>query len=513
MARLKVKNTKAIRELDVELEPGTITVLNGPNGAGKSTTLDVLQAAITRKNIGDLQPTDGERAGLVEFDGVTIKVGRRVSFSGEPDGTVCLVEGGDDILGFINPGIKDPEAADRKRLEKLCAIVGAELTDADLRKFIGDDLWDDWRASKAAFITKNSGIVDTVKNLKRWLEEQARDLEAKVAGLTAEIDAIGPLPYSTTEVPDVVAMQREADQIVVSLGDLRARQKASKEAAQSLGAIRDVLLDEESLRHDLEMTVQSLDGVATDIQTLEAKLVELKAERAALESTKGSLLEKIETAKKQSTRLEALQQQARDAVTDQEIADAEQKRAEKQREIADAIVLQDRMRSADEHRQRLTSAKSQREKLEAQAESCRAKAVEAPKMLQKVVENLDGWTISTDVRLCCSTDRSRHEAFSDLSPGLKAVRALELSCMRPGTGSGRKIVVLPQEVWESLDGKNRQLVHKWTKERGLIVVTGECRQREKCESCGCEQQMGHEVCEACESPMSAERLTAERYAP
>jgi len=512
MARLKVTNTKAIHNLDVDLTPGTITVLNGPNGAGKSTTLDVLQSAILKKNIGDLQPTDGERAGLVEFDGVTIKVGRRVSFSGEPEGTVCLVEGGDDILGFINPGIKDPEAADRKRLEKLCAIVGAELTDSDLRKFIGDDLWDDYRSSKASS-SKSGGIVETVKTVKRWLEEQARDLEARIAGLTAEIDTIGPLPASTVEVPDVAAMQRQSDELVGQIRDLQARRKASLEAATALEGLRDVLKDPALLQQQVKNNQAAYDVRCKDIEETEKRLQEMKQHRSDAKFLLDATIEELAIAEKQQSRLETLQQQARDAVTEQEIADAEHKRAEQQRQITEAIVLQDRMKSADQNRQRLASAKSQREKLEAQAESCRAKAVEAPTMLQKVVENLEGWTISTDVRLCCATERSKHEAFSDLSPGLKAVRALELSCMRPGTGSGRKIVVLPQEVWESLDGKNRQLVHKWTKERGLIVVTGECRQREKCEACGCEQQMGHEVCEACESPMQAERLTAEQYKP
>lgn len=512
MARLKVTTTKAIRNLDVELKPGTITVLNGPNGAGKSTTLEVLQSAITKKNIGDLQPTDGERAGLVEFDGVTIKVGRRVSFSGEPEGTVCLVEGGDDILGFINPGIKDPEAADRKRLEKLCAIVGAELTESDLRKFIGDDLWDDYRASRAAS-AKSAGIVDTVKTVKRWLEEQARDLEARIAGLTAEIDTIGPLPASTVEVPDVAALQRESDDLVGQIRDLQARRKASLEAATALEGLRDVLKDPAALKVLVQNNQEAYNARCHEVEEAERRLNDLKQQRSDARFLLDASIEDLSIAEKQQARLETLQQQARDAVTEQEIQDAEQKRSEKQREIADAIVLQDRMKSADQNRQRLAAAKSQREKLEAQAESCRAKAVEAPTMLQKVVENLDGWTISTDVRLCCATERSKHEAFSDLSPGLKAVRALELSCMRPGTGSGRKIVVLPQEVWESLDGKNRQLVHKWTKERGLIVVTGECRQREKCEACGCEQQMGHEVCEACESPMQSERLTADQYTP
>jgi energy-coupling factor transporter ATP-binding protein EcfA2 len=511
MARLKVTNTKAIRNLDVELQPGTITVLNGPNGAGKSTTLQVLQSAITKKNVGDLQPTDGERAGLVEFDGVTIKVGRRVSFSGEPEGTVCLVEGGDDILAFINPGIKDPEAADRKRLEKLCAIVGAELTEADIREFVGDDLWDDYRSSRVAS-SKQGNIVETVKALKRWLEEQARDLEAKISSCTTEIDTIGSVPSATTEVPDVVSMQKESDQLVVDLRDLQARRKASLEAAQALEGLRDVLKDPAILQQQVKNNQAAYDVRCKDIEEAEKRLQEMKQYRSDAKFLLDATIEDLAIAEKQQSRLETLQQQARDAVTEQEIAEAENRRAEQQRKITDAIVLQDRLKAAEQNRQRVASLKSQREKLEAQSERCRARATEAPSLLQKVVEGLNGWSISTDVRLCCTTERSKQEAFDDLSPGLKAIRALELSCLRPASG-GRKIVVLPQEVWESLDGKNRKLVHQWTKDKGLTVVTGECRQQEKCESCGFVQPMGNEVCSACGDHMQVERLTAQQYTP
>lgn len=509
MAKLTVKNTKAIRNLDVDFQPGTITVLNGPNGAGKSTTLHVLQSAITGKNVGGLEPTDGQRAGLVEFDGVTIKVGKRVSFSGESDGTVCLIEGGDDIAAFINPGIKDKEAADKRRLEKLCSIVGAELTDADIKGFIGDDLWDDWKASPNA---KKEGIVDVVKSLKRWLEEQARDIEAKIVGCTAELDAIGEIPKKGA-APDVEKLQEESDRIVGLLTDAKAKRKAGIEAAESLEAVRGVVKDpdvEEQLLAGLEAERDEIDS---QIKKAEAALSVLRSSLEVKKSEIKTARESIEIARTQSSRLEKLQAAVRDSVTQEQIDELQQKRDAAAKEVADAIVLRSQLDAAEQNRQRAATLKSQREKLEAQAERCRARAVETPTLLQKVVDNLDGWSISSDVRLCCRTERSAEEAYDDLSPGLKAIRALELSCLKPGSGGGRKMVVCPQEIWESLDGKNRQVVHEWVKQKGLILVTGECRQKDKCSSCGFEQQMGHQKCEACGDTMETERLTAEVYTP
>lgn len=509
MARLVAKNVKAVREIDIDLEPGTITVMNGPNGAGKSTTLDILQSAIVGKNVGDLEPTDGERAGIVEFDGITIKIAKRVSFSGESLGTYCLIEGGDDVKSFINPGIKDKEAADKKRLEKLCSIVGAELTNDDIRGFVGDDLWDDWRASPNS---KKEGIVDVAKSLKRWLEEQARDIEAKIIGLTADLDAIGEIPKKT-DAPDLVALQEESDRIVGLLTDAKSKRKAGIEAAESLEAVKDTVKDpavEEVMLAGLESEKEE---ISEQIKVAEAALAKLQANLEVKKSEIKTARESLDVARTQSSRLEKLQNAIRESVTQEQIDELQKQRDAAAAKVAEAIVLNEQLEKAEENRQRAASLKSQREKLEAQAERCRARASETPTLLQKVVKNLDGWSISTDMRLCCRTERSKEEAYDDLSPGLKAIMALELACMKPGTGGRKKIVECPQEVWESLDGKNRAMIHAWVKKYNLTFVTGECRQRDKCEECGCEQKMGNAKCEACDSPMSPERLTAERYTP
>ncbi len=509
MARLKVTNTKAIRSLDVDLKPGTITVLNGPNGAGKSTTLQVLQSAIIGKNVGDLEPTDGQRAGIVEFDGISIKVGKRVSFSGESSGTYCLIEGGDDVVAFINPGIKDKEAADKKRLEKLCSIVGAEMTDADIKGFIGDDLWDDWKASPNA---KKEGIVDVAKALKRWLEEQARDIEAKIAGCTAELDAIGEIPKKGT-APDVEKLQEESDRIVGLLTDAKAKRKAGIEAAESLEAVKGVVKDpdvEEQLLAGLEADRDEIDS---QIKSAEAALSVLRSSLEVKKSEIKAARESIDVARTQSSRLAQLQAAVRESVTQEEIDELQKKRDAAAKEVSDAIVLRSQLDAAEQNRQRAATLKSQREKLEAQAERCRARASEAPTLLQKVVKGLEGWSISSDMRLCCKTDRSNEEAYDDLSPGLKAIRALELACMKKGTGGRQKMVECPQEVWESLDGQNRALIYDWVKKFNLTFVTGECRQKDKCPSCGYEQPMGHENCTACGGEMSSDRLVAEEYRP
>jgi energy-coupling factor transporter ATP-binding protein EcfA2 len=509
MARLKVTNTKAIRELDVDFEPGTITVLNGPNGVGKSTTQNVLHSAIVGKNIGDLEPTDGQRAGIVEFDGITIKVGKRVSFSGKSSGTYCLIEGGEDVEAFIDPGVKDKESADQRRLEKLCSIVGAELTEADIRKFIGDDLWDDWKASPNA---KKEGIVNVAKALKRWLEEQARDMEAKIVGCTAELEAIGTIPKKT-EAPDLVALQEESDRIVGLLTDAKAKRKAGLESAAALESVKDTVKDpdvEEVLLAGLESEKEE---ISEQIKVAEAALAKLQASLEVKKQEIKTARESLEVARTQSSRLEKLQNDIRESVTQEQIDELQKQRDAAAATVAEAILLNEQLEKAEENRQKAASLKSQREKLEAQAERCRAKAAEAPALLQKVVKNLDGWSISTDMRLCCKTDRSDQEAYDELSPGLKAIRALELACMKPGGGGRKKIVQCPQKVWESLDGANKALIHDWVVKYNLMFVTGQCRQKDKCESCGFEQTMGHKVCSACESPMSPERLTAERYTP
>lgn len=498
MAKLRVTNVKAIRSLQVDLVPGTVTVFNGPNGVGKSTALDTIRSAVARKNVADLEPTDGERAGLAEFDGVTIKVGKTVRFDGKEEATCVLIEGGDDVAAFIDPGVKDPVAADRKRLERLCSIVGAELSIEEIRAFVGQDLWDDWQSSVGR--DKPEGYVETVRKLKRWMEEQARTIEAKIANCTGEIEGIGVLP----------AVGAEADASGKSLDALRAELMQSHQHCQQVIARRDAgraaasLIQSQASFQQPEEYDDEISGLNSLIQASQAEIESLERKLAVQRSEKADFEESLRVA--ESLRRAAVQaQQANvdlqrkisDMATDTDVQQAELAVSQAQDAVTAATIASQNAADVARKRQRLVELKSQREKLEAQAAQCREKASSALNLMRNVVSGLEDWSISEDLRLCVHTDRSKQEAFADLSPGLKAVRALELSCAK-SVGDGRsKLVVCPQTVWESLDGANKELVRQWAADRKLIMVTAECRQTDVCPSCGFEQAMGLSHCEAC----------------
>ena len=498
MTTLRVQNVKAIRNLQVDLVPGTVTVFNGPNGVGKSTALDTIRSAVARKNVADLEPTDGERAGVAEFDGVTIKVGRTVRFDGKGEPTCVLIEGGDDVAAFIDPGVKDPVAADRKRLERLCSIVGAELSPVEIRQFVGAELWDDWQASAGK--DKSEGYVETVRRLKRWMEEQARAIETKIANCTGEIDGIGALPAVGSDAPSAAgsleALRAELSESHKRCQQVIARRDAGR-AAASLMQSQASFATPETYDDEISSFKDLIKASQTEIEAIERKLAVLRNEKSGFEESL-RLAESLRHAAVQAQQANAdLQRKISEMATDSDVREAEAAVQSAQDAVTAATIASQNAADIARKRQRLAELKSQREKLEAQAVQCREKASSALNLMQNVVKGLKDWSISEDLRLCVRTDRSKQEAFADLSPGLKAVRALELSCAK-AVGDGRsKLVVCPQTVWESLDGSNKELVRQWVADRNLIMVAAECRQTDVCPGCGFEQAMGSSQCEAC----------------
>lgn len=505
MTTFRVKTVKAIRNLQVDLVPGTVTVFNGPNGVGKSSALDMIRSAMARKNVADLEPTDGERAGVVEFDGVTIKVGRTVRFDGKSDPTCVLIEGGDDVAMFIDPGVKDPVAADRKRLERLCSIVGAELSAAEIRKFVGDDLWDDWQGSVGR--EKADGYVETVRKLKRWMEEQARAIEAKIANCTGEIEGIGVVPAAeqseicfggeTIRVGKTLPeLRNELEKAQLHRQQIAARREAGKTASELIlsqtNATRPEDFDDEIMNlGDL------IESTQREIDVLEKKLAVLRDDKNGFEEQRRLAQSRRDDAAKAEADRAELRRKISEMATEQDVEDANTAVLVAQEAVDKAVIASQNAQDVQRKRDRLVELKSQREKLEAQAVHCREKAASALNLMQNVVKGLEDWTISEDMRLCVRTDRSKQEAFADLSPGLKAVRALELSCAKLADNGRSKVVICPQTVWESLDGANKELVRRWAAERQLMVVAAECRQTDKCPGCGYEQPMGSDHCEAC----------------
>lgn len=502
MTKFTATDTKAIHRIDADLVPGKVVVFNGPNGGGKSTALDCLRTAVSGKHHGELEPRDGTRAGLVEFDGVTVKIGKRISFGGKSAHSVVLIEGGEDVRDFIDPGVKDKVIADERRLEKLCSIVDAKISDEQLKEFIGVDMWDDFITSRKEM--KGSGIVATVKFMKRWLESQARDFEAKVEQCTGAIEEIGPVPTSKEKMPDVDALQSAMHEAIRQLDDANSRRKANLDAAEQLqafgstmpklGELQDQLAEE--LNSQSEIT-QQRDELQEQIDELTKRLSEKKSSLLLADQTVKSIEKRIDDAEKQAVKLTELKAAVKNAVTEETIEALSVAQQQASQASVEGVIAKERLETAAANRTRLAELKSQREKVEASAATCRNLANESQTLFRSVLKGLDGWSISNDMRLCCKSDRSEQEAYDDLSPGLKAIRALELSLRKPTTTGADKIVICPQEVYESLDGKNKDILIGWAAEQNVCVATGECQQTDTCDACGYVQTMGKTHCNAC----------------
>ena len=184
ITRLRLRNLKAHRELDLELAPG-LTVVRGPNEAGKSTLQRALEVALFRRVTAggaeidslrswgaadDARPwvavdfvqedLDGTREGLLEKD-----------FRGQK-GTVRLLLDGNEVT--------DPARAD-EILADLTGIPGEKFyrSTASIRHQEVDDLARDEGALRDRLQASISGADRGTSVAKRRLERALHDLQAR----------------------------------------------------------------------------------------------------------------------------------------------------------------------------------------------------------------------------------------------------------------------------------------------------------------------------------------------
>ncbi len=184
ITRLRLRNLKAHRELDLELAPG-LTVVRGPNEAGKTTLQRALEVALFRKvtaggaeidglrswGAGDderpwvavdfvQEDLDGSRSGSLEKD-----------FRGQK-GTVRLVLDGDEVT--------DPARAD-EILADLTGIPSEKFyrSTASVRHQEVDDLARDEGALRDRLQASISGADRGTSAAKRRLDRALRDLQAR----------------------------------------------------------------------------------------------------------------------------------------------------------------------------------------------------------------------------------------------------------------------------------------------------------------------------------------------
>lgn len=128
MQTLELNNVGPVSHVSIPVpEGGGIVVLRGRNGRGKTKTLEAIESAISGR--GKLDVRDGSLNGDFTGFGVTIKVGSKTTRKG--DLVIQSLEGKLSVASLVDPGIKEPDAADARRIKALVQLANV-LPSAEL---------------------------------------------------------------------------------------------------------------------------------------------------------------------------------------------------------------------------------------------------------------------------------------------------------------------------------------------------------------------------------------------
>lgn len=453
---VEITDIGPVKKASVPIVPGQVTVLVGPNGSGKSTCIRAVQTGLTGKNAG-VTPRDGRPQGAIRVPGCTIRVGARVSKQGTPEHSYAIIEDGDGISRLIDPGIKDPHGADRKRLEAMLTATGVECNEVTLQGFLGGQLYDAYTKYRGKLRPKS--IVDAAADIRRWLQEQARaseELAAECTGAIAEIH----LPSVVGEPVDAERLKNEHIASEFKRQQMQAERDAADNAIQQIAAFGQDL-------PSVGQATDSLNTAAAAVESLEAQLQEAKM---SLELCVRQHEQAMESARKFDD-LKACINTGPDQV---DVEAAAQEAETRRQEYESAVVHNQELEQAQQDKTRVAELKSRRDQEEANGNKYRDLATRVPDIFRAAVEKFEGWSIDGDLRLCVDHKRGASIPFGDLSPGERAIRAIGVVVgSKPDDDGTVPVVSIDQTTWESLDGDAREQVCEFAQQHGVAILTAE----------------------------------------
>lgn len=472
---IEIENCGPIGHLAFTLDDFGVTTLVAPNACGKSTALQAVQTAA--RGDGKLPLKDRTKRGKVEAFGAKITIGGTTRHTG--DFEVTNLEGRFDIGALIDPKIKTPAAADAARIKALIALTGVK---ADATLFKQHEAFADFGSVVTPDDLKTDDLVEMARRIKAKYDQAARMAEGEAE--REEGHAAGLMPES------LEPLQGEFREDVLQ---------------QAYDAARDEVTRLESAAAHFEKS-------QTDIAAAKALLSELREDATySPEHIKSqieaglSLLEKTEA---EITNLESLVQQAKDLVRDTKgVINLWQERQESERQRRAAVAKAEQVVAACQNTaepseaamqaavaavneakaaidkgsiirqaKRNVARAEQHKKLAAQAREKAARLRNAGRSTDEVLSgaiHCDRLRVESDgtaARLVTDTERGQSIAYHDLSDGERGEIAVDIGADQLGEGG---LLVVPQQVWEGIDGSNRRRVHAKGRSRKVYILAAE----------------------------------------
>ena len=491
MSSIELSDIGPLERLSIPLRPG-FNVLHGRNDSGKSVTIEAV-ATLAGGGNGKVTCRDGAARGSIEGFGVRITAGRSTRRTGELE--VSSLESKLPVAELVDPKIKDPAAADGKRIKALLSLTGATADPARFYELAGGKEVFDSLCPPETIQTDD--LVDMASRVKRAFESTARKTED--AAQTEEGKAIADrgagdgldLEANT----DSASLQEALESAISKHSRLQERYDSAEDAKADAEVARKKLAEvgssgesKQSALEALELAKENRDVAVTDAREAKAAVDRLEAEMKAAKAQLGSALvaqqasdgavasaEKAVNAVEDNARLYAGWQAAIDAAANVsapeavEILRASQAVTTARKALEQAAVVRaakDRIAKAKKHQEEAA-------KLRKRADRLREAAKQTDDVLSASVDSKHLKVKSG--RLVTIKPDGREAFYGDRSQGTRWLIALDEATARIRAlhADGEAVIAAPQEAFESLDVANRRLIHEHACKLGVAILTAE----------------------------------------
>lgn len=480
---IELNNVGPIDHLSIPIPPdGGVVVLNGKSGEGKTTALTAVSALTDSNARKSLRSSDGFPSGTIEGLGVTVRLSRSNTIKGELE--CASLDSGIDPSILVDPGLKDPVAADSKRLAMLVRLSGIVIDAGKWAQSAGK--WGDEIAVKDLV---SDDPIQTADRIRRRLHDIALKNEKIATSKTAEASA---LFKSVADVPrdipsvDYLELLQRAQQYSAELTAKRnlflnsstaiEKAKTALESANQLdidiNEIHAEIAQQTLLHHSAEQHKQQR---VNDIANLRAKIIKLEEEFSAFQTASEIAKAKLESANQRlgdaEFHAEEIQRltKAVNASIPADATEAEFEAAKLLNQNAvDGLQQQRVVERAMATRATAEALSEEASALTSDAETIRTLARSTDHVLEQALVDAGFDTVKVhDGRLCVKSNRGL-EPVSELSTGERWRLALDLAAKGLPKGA---LLSVQQEGWQSLDYGLRTEVAAMAKERGLVIVT------------------------------------------
>lgn len=445
---------------------GGVVVLRGANGSGKSTAIAAVDDLSRGGSRLATRARHGKTQGSVEGLGVKLSVGR-VKASRKGELQVEAFEPRVSVAALVDPGIKDPEIADRYRVATCCALADIK-PDIEQFRAIANVKWSDGTFDGDDLLTIASRVRGDINVFALEAERRAHAAAAEAAAIMETVvDPVDGWSVDDAQAALEAAIQRKSavETRRASEGDALARADVARHTLAGIAVVD----SSPSRVPDIEREIADLGGIRLDLARRLAETDRDIAEAKRALASESSRVASAEAAIAARAAAEKAIAEVSDVATwtSQADVDAAAEAVSAARASMTAAL------EAQKSRERIAQAKAVEGVASAmgkRAADLRAAATKTDDVLSEHLASVmpQGLRVM-DSRLV--VDRGgRVVPFGELSDGERWRIALDIAIDAMGTSG---IVAIEQAAWEGLDGEARKAVHAHAVKRGVTILTAE----------------------------------------